>query len=567
MINRLETGIERMEARLQDMGVKLIDDTLVDTTEAQLPALPIYESSEHETLAADPNSGLVFTHGGVDGPPSLTSFLIPRSLADVSTTGGFSVISQRGMEWISQKAGKVSTEHLSALLLAKDDETNSGTPFVSPLPNRIFCPLPPMEEAISLLHDYIRDFNTILPVFKRPELVSLFTQDNLEMKFRSPSQWASINAILATALILRPCQTDSQKSWLFIQNALEVVNELWLGPPDLLAVQSLLVIATFLLGTSAVQPCGYLVSTAIRLCHDLGLGNTEDKLPLSAEEAQHRQTIFWIAYWLDRELCLRFGEPPTSSDDDFGAALPMEAPTDSIYSIPTSDLSGNFNAFRSACQLATIKGQLYQDLYSATAVDRPIDEIISSVGTLDEKLQAWKKNIPTEYQPESGNRTGSWQPTMSPILLLLHYSYFDCMIAIHRRVAAQGVHTGVDLLRRNDLTPSPDTLSNPRVLLSASLCTKAARASISLTNYISREHTPLLGTLIYYPVVASITLSNCVIHNPQDICGSYYLQLVDHTERFLASLSYYKYFDGIKRLVKQCAEYRSIAEAAIKAAL
>ncbi|KAF7586091.1 hypothetical protein BBP40_009457 [Aspergillus hancockii] len=526
------------------------------------------------TRSADTTPGIVFSYKSVeDWPPSLASFSIPRSLVDTPISGGFSAISRKGIEWISQKAGNISLERLSSLLSAEDDhKTISDRPLNGAFSSRIFCSLPSPEEIISLLHNYIQDFNVLFPIFQRSELLTLFNQGNLDMKSQTPSQWACINAVLATANMLRPKdgesgQSDLEKSWLFIQNALEVVNELNLGPPDLLALQALLLMATFLLGTSAVHPCGFLVSTAIRICHDLGLGRTEDGAPLCSEKAQHRQTVFWIAYWLDRELSLRFCEPPAQSDEDFNATLPMEAPTDSMYAMPTSDLSGSFNAFRSTCQLAIIKGQLYRDLYSPAAEDRPLSQVITSVGVLDEKLQEWKRSIPAEYQPETRAGNDSRRPRMSPILLLLHYSYFHCMIAVHRRVAARDLCIGMDLMKKNDFTSSPASLSNPRVLLSTSLCTKAARASIHLTNYLSQEHIPFFGSLVYYPVVASMTLSWSIIRNPQDAYRGYNLKLIDRTEEYLSSQTFCKAFEGIRRLVKQCAEYRSVAQAAVKAAL
>ncbi|BAE64236.1 unnamed protein product [Aspergillus oryzae RIB40] len=438
------------------------------------------------------------------------------------------------MEWISQKVGNLSPLH-------------------GAFPSRVFCSLPTKDEIVSLVQSYIEDFNMLFPIFQRSELLSLFNQKSLDMRVQTPSQWACINAVLATAYMIRPQEASGtdhhQKSWLFIQNALEMVNELCFGPPDLLGLQALLLLVTFLLGTSAENPCGFLVSAAIRICHELGLGKTEGGSPLCSEGIQHKRTLFWIAYCLDRDV-----------------TLPMEAPTDSKYSMPTSDLSGSFNAFRSTCQLAIIKGQLYKDLYSPAAEDRPLSQVIASVGVLDEKLQEWKRSIPPEYQPEKAVADGH-RSKISPVLLLLHYSYFHCVIAIHRRVVARGLSTGTDLLEKDDFTSSPASLSNPRVLLSTSLCTKAARASINLTKYLSQDNTPLFGSLIYYPVIASMTLSWSIIRNPQDAYRGYNLKLIDRTEDFLSSQAFCKAFEGIRRLVKQCAEYRSIAEAAVKATM
>ncbi|KNG82736.1 hypothetical protein ANOM_008652 [Aspergillus nomiae NRRL 13137] len=594
MINRLETNIERMESRLHEMGLRLSESSTSTTQEFLCSNAPVLEHSDKNT-ASDPNfanfcagpepnrvsttssadaiPGIVFSSQQVENwPPCLASFSIPRSLVDAPLSRGFSALSQKGIEWISQKAGNVSLGNLSSFLSANDlDENPGNSPLGGPFPCRVFCSLPTKEETVSLVQEFIEDFNMLFPIFQRSELLSLFNQKSLDMRVQTPSQWACINAVLATACMIRPRDEGSgpdhhQKSWLFIQNALEVVNELCLGPPNLLGLQALLLLVTFFIGTSAEHPCGFLLSAAIRMCHELGLGKTEDGSPLCMQEIHHRRTVFWIAYCLDRELSLRFCEPPAQSDEDFSASLPMEAPTDSKYTIPTSDLSGSFNAFRSCCQLAMIKGQLYKDLYSPAAEDRPLSQIIASVGVLDEKLQEWKRSIPPEYQPENG---GPDRPrsTMSPVLLLLHYSYFHCMIAVHRRVAAGGLSIGTDLLEKNDFTSSPASLSNPRVLLSTSLCSKAARASINLTNYLSQENIPFFGSLVYYPVVASIALSWSIIRNPQDAYRGYNLKLISRMEDYLASQAFCKAFEGIRRLVKQCAEYRSIAEAAVKATM
>lgn len=72
---------------------------------------------------------------------------------------------------------------------------------------------------------------------------------------------------------------------------------------------------------------------------------------------------------------------------------------------------------------------------------------------------------------------------------------------------------------------------------------------------------------MYYPMIASMTLSWSIIRNPRDAYRGYNLKLIDRTEDFLSSQTFCQAFEGIRRLVKQCAEYRSIAEAAVKAAM
>ena len=151
------------------------------------------------------------------------------------------------MEWISQKVGNLSLGNLSSLLSAKHlDENTTNSPLHGAFPSRVFCSLPTKDEIVSLVQSYIEDFNMLFPIFQRSELLSLFNQKSLDMRVQTPSQWACINAVLATAYMIRPQEASGtdhhQKSWLFIQNALEMVNELCFGPPDLLGLQALLLL-------------------------------------------------------------------------------------------------------------------------------------------------------------------------------------------------------------------------------------------------------------------------------------------------------------------------------------
>lgn len=184
-------------------------------------------------------------------------------------------------------------------------------------------------------------------------------------------------------------------------------------------------------------------------------------------------------------ISFRFGEPPVQNDEAISAALPLDAPNCLVYSMPTNDRAGTFSAFASACKLAQIRGEIYQRLYSASATDRPFHQILASVGDLDSKLQAWKDSLPSEFQPESPTLFHS--PPVSLILLHMHNTYHNCMIAIHSLIAARGINSAQDLSDHPGYTINPDSLSNPRVLLSASLTSKAARASIGLMKYLPKD--------------------------------------------------------------------------------
>lgn len=188
-------------------------------------------------------------------------------------------------------------------------------------------------------------------------------------------------------------------------------------------------------------------------------------------------------------VSLRFGRPPTQNDDDMSIELPTDASIGNASIIPSMYQRVELDAFRAHCQLATIKGQVYKDLYSAAAKDRSLPELITSVGALDKMLENWKEELPSKYQPESQRLQ-----SISMTLLYLHCSYFNCIIAMHRLIASRGIRTGDDLVKKcRDYSFSASLLGSPRLFASESLCTNAARASIRLMEYIPEGHISAIG--------------------------------------------------------------------------
>ncbi|CAI7573974.1 unnamed protein product [Penicillium glandicola] len=378
-------------------------------------------------------------------------------------------------------------------------------------PNKLLCPLPPKDEIASLVDDYLQQFNPLCPIFQPSSLLSLCDDDNLQGIFNSPGRWASLNVVLAIGYMLRVkdsslVQIEHQKSWLFMKNALGVLNELCFGLPDLWTVQALLGM--------------------------IRLERSEDRSGLCSEELEQRRRIFWIAYCLDKEISLRDGIPLAQRDDDMDVLLPMEVPLDNMGTMPTTDQQGTFNAFRSTCELALIKSQVHKHLYSVAAADRPFVEVAATVAMLNQKLQEWKDSVPTEFQPELRRLSAFPQSPTAAVLLFLHLSYFNCVIAIHRVTAARGSRLGMDLVERNSFHIPPNSV----VFMSESLCTKSAIASINLMKYMPKSDVILIGLMIYYPVLASKTLSSTIVRNPRATSRMYHTRLIMQVETFVSSL-------------------------------
>ncbi|KAL4924925.1 fungal specific transcription factor domain-containing protein [Aspergillus undulatus] len=600
MIDRLEANIGRMEARLQDLGFDLSHN---GSTQASLPPVgsdnlhsppsscasqpeilmgtdachcesypgDTYRGSASSHAAAPPDMGQernpLGTQDAGEGllPAEFRGILLPRCILDTPDGKDLPALSHVGLEWMSRKSG-ISPQ------LSSEQHYNVP-PFGSSyadFPRKSFCPLPSREEASSLLYEYLQNFNSLCPLFEKAKLVALLNQDNLEAALDTPACWASANVVFALAIAFRTkdgnvAHSEHQKSWLYIKNAFGTFHDLCLGQPDLWSIQALLGMSIFFLGTMSAEPCCFLTTVAIRMSHQIGLGRREEGVALSTEDMQHRRNIFWIAYCLDREIPLRFGKPPAQNDDDMTIDLPSESPINSIPVLPSLYRHDNFDVFRAHCQLATIKGQLYKNLYSAAAKDRPLSEVMDTVKTLDGMLQSWKEDLPSEYQPQSEPLPSFSPPSISMMLLYLHCSYFNCIIAMHRLIACRKIRTAEDLVKRCERFNFPPSLPySSRMFMSESLCANAARASIRLMNYMPETHISLVGILIHYPIVALTTLSSTIIQNPRDASRLTDMRLMNQVETLLSSLVVSIPNQVIGQLRMYCATYRAAAEAAVQ---
>ncbi|KAL2866026.1 fungal specific transcription factor domain-containing protein [Aspergillus lucknowensis] len=518
--------------------------------------------------AVDPVPAMSDFHNKGEGrfPSDLAGLLIPRCLLDAPVASSLRALSPEGMEWVSRKSGvtpELSPEN--CLKRAMYGPLNDN------FPRKVFYPLPSKEETSSLLYEYLQNFNSLCPLFEQAKLVSLFKQNqaDLDVALRAPALWASVNVVLALGIAFRTkertsAQAEHQRSWLFIKNAFSAFHDLCLGQPDLWSVQALLGMAVFFLGTMSAEPCNFLVAAAVHMSHQIGLGTRDDRVALSAQEREHRRNIFWIAYCLDREVSLRFGKPPAQSDDDMNIGLPAVPVSGSGQVIPTMNRHNDFNIFRAQCQLATIKGQLYKDLYSAAARDRPLGEIMASVGALDDKLQDWRKSLPSEYQPEEPGLPTFPKSSISVMLLFLQYSYYNCIIAMHQLIVSRRISVAAELLKRKDINISAPSPRASKLFTSASLCAHAARASIRLMKYIPEGQVSLIGMLIHYPIVALSTLSSSIIQNPRNASRLSDMKLIGQVETFLSSLIISIPNEAIALLKAYCANYRAAAEAAVQ---
>ncbi|TLS30288.1 hypothetical protein PpBr36_02360 [Pyricularia pennisetigena] len=484
----------------------------------------------------------------------------------IGSSSGFSIFSPRGIQWVNETTGDNSFQQMISDVSIDDHKWTNWKPevFQDLFRRPVFIPIPPKPEAMSLLKDYFENFNCMFPLFHQPTFMHLVERQYSNDPYEGSGWWASFNCALAFAHRLRVMsnlvpQEEDDKAWKYIKNAMGVFSELTMRNTDLLSVQALLAMALFMQGTPNPQPTFLLIATAIRLSHSIGLHKRATGFNLNPIELEQRKRVFWIAYMLDKDLCLRSGRPPAQDDNDMNVELPDADPEDNIGNIPLADGKGKMNLFRVMCELAVIESRVYNRLYATKATKQTDGELLNTIGELDQELEDWKDRIPIDFRPEHEIKA-SHTPLMLHVIIL-HFTYYNALTTIHR----MSVHHGYWNSRLSNyaiqgLNAKP---LNPRIFSSAALCSAAARASISLLKYIPQGDLSVIWLILYFPVSAHVTLFGNIIQNPLDQRARSDARLMSVVVQFLSTLGSEAETGGVHRMLAVCNEFERIAKLVI----
>jgi hypothetical protein len=154
-----------------------------------------------------------------------------------------------------------------------------------------------------------------------------------------------------------------------------------------------------------------------------------------------------------------------------------------------SDLNMPFDCYPAFCQLLQLKEDVYRELYSISAQDKPDYEVIAAVGRLDSQLEQWRDDIPEAYRPGHSKSKETVCHGVADTVLHLHLSYYNSVLVIHRRSMCYGMLPNASSSASTTRAHTAWS-SNTRALISTQLCADAARATLRLVKYIPK-HNPL----------------------------------------------------------------------------
>lgn len=265
--------------------------------------------------------------------------------------------------------------------------------------------LPPLEEILPVIDHYFATYNTLIPLFDQPTFMRMLQGWYTQRAPRDRATWAAIQMVLAIGY-RTPSPLDRETTTLQIQqaneclrNAQTVVSELVTRDEDLLGLQILLGIVMLFQNSRDAKPASVIIGTAVRLAQRLQLHSSEAAGFFSADEAEQRNRVFWIAYTLDKDISLRATTPSAQVDHDIDVALPSQSPKDGAGLVWTKDGQTSFNYHRMRVELAHIQGKVYDLLYSNRAVRiKGAVERQQRVARLQGMLDRWYARVPVMFQ-------------------------------------------------------------------------------------------------------------------------------------------------------------------------
>ncbi|PWN53884.1 hypothetical protein IE53DRAFT_84818 [Violaceomyces palustris] len=163
---------------------------------------------------------------------------------------------------------------------------------------------------------------------------------------------------------------------------------------DLVRVQTLALLALFMLSTHRREAAYNYVGLAMRMSLALGLhlnvqGMTSLKDPIQDEETRRR--VFWSVYCLDRLISLTLGRPVQLRDSAIATSMPSE-----VGALPPPA------GLRAAVELSRIATKILSDLYSWRSTGASKVSVnaysIKMACALTDQLDVWDTLLPPEHK-------------------------------------------------------------------------------------------------------------------------------------------------------------------------
>lgn len=147
------------------------------------------------------------------------------------------------------------------------------------------------------------------------------------------------------------------------------------------------------------------VGAAMRVCIELGLHRRPRRQSANVANEMNKRR-FWTTYFLDRDISIAAGRPPSISDHDIDAELPFDIPENTMDDTYVRDFAQNvpsiplnppnsMTSFVHRTRLKRIESDIQHTVYR---VDQSVKVADATLNAFLERLNHWKETIPYDAQ-------------------------------------------------------------------------------------------------------------------------------------------------------------------------
>ncbi|EGR49738.1 uncharacterized protein TRIREDRAFT_59760, partial [Trichoderma reesei QM6a] len=454
-------------------------------------------------------------------------------LRNVTSFTGIPLFSERGRAWIESRTGSCMTPRTLCsfgrqwhnprrLYLDLDTAMNDKRP----------CELPPRATVERHAATYCSSFVCLVfPVLSKclfsRTLCSAYQSHN---SHSAASSRACVYSFLALISILRfeDGSTATMACESYVAAATSMIPQVMqdMTGDGLQTVVTMAIVYYFL---GDLQSTGLFISIATRLIFALNAHSNPDytttpRCPSSSTSshgsptssqlydksnlAHHLRDLFWTCYAIDKDLCIRTGQPSCLLDLHCDLTLPPDYSVMQSRHIQSPIIPGLGNntvpMYPWDLRLSQLKSRAYDALYSPMAHCKTQSELLESIRTLDKSLEQWRLSIPPDIRPTL--TFGETTPVSADVSMqssMIRLAYYHFVAIVHR---ASG----------RCETRSPET-HHEGVQSSFNISLDACRSTVRYLRVALHVITDdCFWIVIFYPITAILALFSNMISNPLD---------------------------------------------------
>jgi Fungal specific transcription factor domain len=306
------------------------------------------------------------------------------------------------------------------------------------LPNLLTTPLPPDDVAAGYINEYFNTCQNVFPIVQRKSFEMAWKKSLEHPEIFDISWYTLQNAVLAMGAFTSKSASSpasyrgaKEEALGYFNNALNITASLLRTQTSLMVIQAFCVLSMFTSIVGDYNLGNMCTSFATQLAQIKGLHKlAADHAALNPVHRTERERLFWIVYFFDKMNSLSTGLPSHIDDGDISCSFPELNEIDSEdFSAGSGELLLNLVRFTHICS------KIKTRLYSATALNKDVKQLLHVRDALCQDLSNWRDQIPAIYLAKSTPfRISSLPPHTKPVrAVLLRIAYQYALCTIHRR--------------------------------------------------------------------------------------------------------------------------------------